>query len=95
MENAPPVCRTIFLHLAHRPSEPLVIHCTAGKDRTGVLCALILSLCGVTDEIVAQEYQLTEVGFPPAWREQIIQRLSKDPAFKDNPEGVENMCGSK
>ncbi len=62
LNNAPESYRTILLHLANEPEKPLILHCTAGKDRTGVICALVLSLCGVDDEIVAHEYSLTEVG---------------------------------
>jgi protein tyrosine/serine phosphatase len=38
---------------------PLVFHCAAGKDRTGVLAALTLSLVGVSDEDVAADYALS------------------------------------
>jgi protein-tyrosine phosphatase len=38
---------------------PLVIHCTAGKDRTGFACALILHALDVPDEIIAADYLLT------------------------------------
>jgi protein-tyrosine phosphatase len=41
---------------------PLVFHCAAGKDRTGVLAALILSILGVPDEIISADYGLTELG---------------------------------
>jgi protein tyrosine/serine phosphatase len=58
LENAPPSYKTILLHLANEPEKPLIVHCTAGKDRTGVICALVLSLCGVDDEVVAKEYSL-------------------------------------
>jgi protein-tyrosine phosphatase len=36
-----------------------VIHCTAGKDRTGFACALILHALGVPDEVIAADYLLT------------------------------------
>ena len=39
---------------------PMVVHCMAGKDRTGVACALTLSLLGVSDEDIATDYALTE-----------------------------------
>jgi len=43
-----------------RTEGPLVFHCTSGKDRTGLLAALVLSLVGVgTDDIVA-DFALTE-----------------------------------
>jgi protein tyrosine/serine phosphatase len=53
LEQAPPSYKQILLHLANKPSKPLIVHCSAGKDRTGVICALILSLCGVDDETIA------------------------------------------
>jgi protein tyrosine/serine phosphatase len=39
---------------------PVVMHCFAGKDRTGVLAALILSLLGVPDPHIATDYALSE-----------------------------------
>lgn len=38
---------------------PLIIHCTAGKDRTGFAVAVLLSLLGVSREDIIQEYLLT------------------------------------
>lgn len=38
---------------------PLVFHCTAGKDRTGLLAALLLSVLGVGDDDIAQDYAAT------------------------------------
>lgn len=37
-----------------------VVHCTAGKDRTGVAVALLLSFLGVDDAIVAEDYALSQ-----------------------------------
>jgi protein-tyrosine phosphatase len=38
---------------------PLVFHCAAGKDRTGVLAALTLGLLGVADDDIADDYALS------------------------------------
>jgi len=38
-----------------------VIHCTAGKDRTGTFCAVLLSTLGVPDEIIAADYSLSNL----------------------------------
>lgn len=46
--------------IADPDQAPVVVHCMAGKDRTGVVCALTLSLLGVSDEDVAADYALTE-----------------------------------
>lgn len=45
--------------IAAEESAPLVVHCAAGKDRTGVVCALTLSLLGVDDRDVAEDYSLS------------------------------------
>ncbi|AGZ45624.1 tyrosine-protein phosphatase [Actinoplanes friuliensis] len=47
--------------IADPEAAPVVVHCMAGKDRTGVVCALTLSLLGVSDADIAQDYALTEV----------------------------------
>jgi protein-tyrosine phosphatase len=50
--------RALFAHMLE-DRAPLVIHCTAGKDRTGFACALILHALGVPDEVIAEDYLLT------------------------------------
>ena len=40
-------------------SDPVVIHCTAGKDRTGVAAMLLLDLAGVAAEHVVADYALS------------------------------------
>lgn len=42
---------------------PLVFHCTAGKDRTGVAAALLLDLLGVPREVIVEDYVLTDLSF--------------------------------
>jgi protein-tyrosine phosphatase len=46
--------------LAHQQTLPAVFHCAAGKDRTGMLAALILGILGVRNETIAADYGLTE-----------------------------------
>jgi protein-tyrosine phosphatase len=46
-------------HVATLAAQPVLVHCSAGKDRTGVVVALVLSLLGVTDEVIAADYHLT------------------------------------
>ncbi|MBW7963924.1 tyrosine-protein phosphatase [Bradyrhizobium sp. BR 10261] len=50
--------RMLFGHLLE-DRAPLVIHCTAGKDRTGFASALILHALGVPDDVIAEDYLLT------------------------------------
>lgn len=41
-------------------ATPCIIHCSAGKDRTGIACALILTALGVPHEVVVEDYVLTQ-----------------------------------
>ncbi|GFJ78213.1 tyrosine-protein phosphatase [Phytohabitans houttuyneae] len=45
--------------IADEALAPVVVHCVAGKDRTGVVCALTLSVLGVSDEDIATDYALS------------------------------------
>ncbi|HEX2384392.1 MAG TPA: tyrosine-protein phosphatase, partial [Acidimicrobiales bacterium] len=48
--------------LADPASLPLVFHCAAGKDRTGVVAAIVLDLLGVRDDDIADDYSLSRLG---------------------------------
>jgi len=54
----------LFGHLLES-GEPLVFHCTAGKDRTGFAAALILSSLGVSQTDVLRDYLLTNEHLKP------------------------------
>jgi protein-tyrosine phosphatase len=77
-----PCFRALFAHLLE-DRAPLVIHCTAGKDRTGFACALILHALGVPDEAIAEDYLLTN------------RFYRRDPgASGDLPDDVRQVLGS-
>ncbi|MBZ0293797.1 MAG: tyrosine-protein phosphatase [Anaerolineae bacterium] len=44
---------------------PVLIHCTAGKDRTGMISALALSIAGVPSEVISEDYTLTGIYSEP------------------------------
>lgn len=48
-----------FRLLAAEGALPAVFHCTGGRDRTGMVAALVLDLVGVEDEVIADDYLLT------------------------------------
>lgn len=52
--------RIMFQRLLENKA-PLAFHCTAGKDRTGVGAYLILKTLGVADEVILQDYLLSNV----------------------------------
>ncbi|HSC86484.1 MAG TPA: tyrosine-protein phosphatase [Polyangiaceae bacterium] len=45
-----------------RAEGPVVFGCWAGKDRTGIVAALVLSLLGVDDVTIAEDYEATSAG---------------------------------
>jgi protein-tyrosine phosphatase len=51
--------------------EAIVFHCGSGKDRTGILTALLLSTLGVPDASIGTDYELSELALAPsiAWAE--------------------------
>lgn len=53
------VFRSIFERLADPEAYPVLFHCSGGKDRTGVTCALILSALGVSRRDVVEDFMLT------------------------------------
>ncbi|KAI1141013.1 tyrosine phosphatase family-domain-containing protein [Hypoxylon sp. FL0543] len=85
--------KTILEHLASPSPAPCLIHCTAGKDRTGVICGLILSLCGVDDEVVAHEYSLTDLGLKER-HEELIAHVMSHPSLRD-PVAARRMVSSQ
>lgn len=44
---------------------PALVHCSAGKDRTGVVIALVLASLGVPDQVIAADYALSSVYLDP------------------------------
>ena len=59
------------LDLASTADGPVLVHCAAGKDRTGVLVALLLRAAGVTRDAVVADYVRTTEAMP-----QVRQRIS-------------------
>lgn len=51
--------RDILHALARAESYPAVFFCMAGKDRTGVLAAIVLSLLGVSDDDIVADFELS------------------------------------
>lgn len=62
-KEGPPSYRQLMALVLDQSNWPILIHCSAGKDRTGVATALILEAVGVDRETIMQDYLLTnEIG---------------------------------
>jgi protein tyrosine/serine phosphatase len=55
----------IVAAVADAPEGGVLVHCHAGKDRTGLVVALMLSLVGVSDDDIADDYALTALNLEP------------------------------
>lgn len=70
LEGAKKDYKTIFEILANQEGAVL-FHCTAGKDRTGVLAMLLLNLVGVDQETMVLDYAITRQLIEPSIRVQL------------------------
>ncbi len=55
--------------------QPVLVHCTIGKDRTGVTVALILAAAGVDEDAVVADYACTEALLPPERMRRVVSFL--------------------
>jgi hypothetical protein len=69
--------------------HPVLVHCAAGKDRTGVLIALVLELLGVERDVIGLDYSLTRERMP-----QVIRRLEVEADRKRSATLPEVMYGA-
>jgi len=58
LERCQPQIGTILAAVAESPAVT-IFHCYAGKDRTGIIAALLLSIAGVPDDIIVEDYAHT------------------------------------
>ncbi|EED17608.1 tyrosine-protein phosphatase precursor, putative [Talaromyces stipitatus ATCC 10500] len=89
--------RAIFEHVRDRPRDAFLVHCTGGKDRTGVLVALLLLVAGVQDrDMIAHEYSLTEKGFDASVKAHLTDKIIKDMGMDpENRAGIERLLSAR
>jgi protein-tyrosine phosphatase len=63
--------------IAEAPPGAVVVHCYGGKDRTGMVVALALSVAGVPDEEIVADYVLTRERLAPWLAEQLAAEPDK------------------
>lgn len=75
LHNRGPQLAAIFEAIADAPPGCVVVHCWVGKDRTGLVAALLLALAGVDRGAIAEDYALSG----PALQSQLEDRLRSEP----------------
>lgn len=80
--------KAVFSILSDENAYPVMVHCTQGKDRTGLVVLLVLLLCGVPQEVVKQDYRLSESELAPERNEKLaeIRSIGLPDSFADCPE---------
>ena len=63
--GAPALIEALRL-IADPARQPVVFHCAAGKDRTGILAAVVLGLLGVDDDTIVADYALSQANMARA-----------------------------
>ena len=76
--NADSVVAALRL-IADPANRPVFVHCTAGKDRTGIVVAMLLAILGVPDEVIVADYHVTTRNMAP-----VVERIRTAPVFKEN-----------
>jgi protein tyrosine/serine phosphatase len=69
---------------------PIVVHCAAGKDRTGLICALTHYIAGVSHDDMMADYLLTndearmarKIGFLGPWLRDTLGKVASDDALR-------------
>lgn len=79
--HAGPSYAKILRQLGQKDGGGVLLHCTAGKDRTGVIVAIVLTLLGVPRPEICEEYQLTEAGLEYR-RPLLLEKLLATGAFE-------------
>ncbi|MFD4605653.1 tyrosine-protein phosphatase [Streptomyces sp. NPDC058464] len=67
--------------LSAESDTPLVFHCASGKDRTGQLAALILTLAGVPEPTVVEDFTLTERATPALLADWKARNEGREPTW--------------
>ncbi|MFN2426421.1 MAG: tyrosine-protein phosphatase [Candidatus Binatia bacterium] len=60
LDEGAAVIREVLEHIAAEHATATVFHCTGGKDRTGVLAAVLLRTLGIDDETIIEDYAVSE-----------------------------------
>jgi protein-tyrosine phosphatase len=85
--------REVLRVIASAPAGPLLFHCVAGKDRTGLIAALMLTLADVKPEYIASDYakstQMLEDAYLERYKDIDPQDVLENVRCPE--EGVHNM----
>jgi protein tyrosine/serine phosphatase len=81
LQDSPEAVVDALRALAHGGPGAAIVHCAAGKDRTGVVTALSLAVAGVPNEAIVADYALTAEVI-----DGVVARLTASPTYAEDME---------
>jgi protein tyrosine/serine phosphatase len=85
LDRRPELFAAAVKAIADEPDGAVVVHCHGGKDRTGMVVALALSVAGVPEEEIVADYYLTQARLAP-W---LAEQLADEPDTAKHAEMIE------
>lgn len=85
LDRRPELFAAALKAIADAPDGAVVVHCHGGKDRTGMVVALALSIAGVPEDEIVADYFLTQARMA-AW---LAEQLADEPDSSKHPEMIE------
>ncbi|KAG1464791.1 hypothetical protein G6F56_005011 [Rhizopus delemar] len=85
-----PEIKEALMIFTEQDNYPIEIHCTQGKDRTGMISALVLSIAGVPEEIIVSDYAKTQKGLSSIYQQMLedVRRVGLSDDFVQAPPQV-------
>lgn len=98
---------SVMVHIAQASPGGVLVHCAGGRDRTGLVCALLLDLVGVVRSQIAADYEasrealrplmeewVARSGIDPDERERVVNRFdTTSEALKSTLEHIDGVYG--
>ncbi|GAP89170.1 putative tyrosine serine protein phosphatase [Rosellinia necatrix] len=95
-ESGPEIAEALRTLTSLQTPNPTLVHCTQGKDRTGMVVALALLALRVPADAITHDYLLSQPGLEPEREDRVNEmlRIGLTPAWGDcSPELVQRVCG--
>jgi protein-tyrosine phosphatase len=93
LQHTRPQLKEVLEIIASAADAPLLFHCVAGKDRTGLIAALLLALADVEPDAIAADYAASTQHLTDAYMQRYasLDRAEILEALRCPEEGVHNM----
>ncbi|KAK5076789.1 hypothetical protein LTR51_002474 [Lithohypha guttulata] len=87
LQHSGPEIKEVFKVLSNVESYPVLVHCTQGKDRTGLIVLLVLLLCGIDPALISDDYTKSEQELAPEFEDRMkeISSIGLDETFAKCP----------